>query len=136
MPPRTTSDEIAKLAERLAVDGREVWNPYGPPEAPVVACAAPLDGRSAVSIGLPLPGWDLAVVDKQGCPVGLGEVRQLGERHGRAVGAHAEGAQPLLEVARDPGAASPLALEQVAHLEGQRAEDLLVVDLHHPISTS
>lgn len=66
-----------ELAERLAVEGREVWNTYGPTEATVVACAAKLDGRSPVSIGLPLPGWDLAVVDKKGMPVGNGEVGEL-----------------------------------------------------------
>lgn len=67
----------ADLAERLAVEGREVWNTYGPTEATVVACAARLDGRSPVSIGLPLPGWDLAVVDKDGVPVPFGEVGEL-----------------------------------------------------------
>jgi non-ribosomal peptide synthetase-like protein len=66
-----------ELAERLAVDGREVWNTYGPTEATVVASAARLDGAGPVSIGLPLPGWDLAVVDKDGCPVGSGEVGEL-----------------------------------------------------------
>ncbi|MBO0680719.1 amino acid adenylation domain-containing protein [Mycolicibacterium sp. S2-37] len=65
------------LAERLAVDGREVWNTYGPTEATVVACAAQLDGKSPVSIGLPLPGWDLAVVDSHGEPVPDGEVGEL-----------------------------------------------------------
>jgi non-ribosomal peptide synthetase-like protein len=65
------------LAERLAVDGREVWNTYGPTEATVVACAARLDGKGPVSIGLPLNGWDLAVVDKDGVPVAHGEVGEL-----------------------------------------------------------
>jgi non-ribosomal peptide synthetase-like protein len=86
-----------ELAERLAVDGREVWNTYGPTEATVVACAARLSGglgapparggersdpgtdpgAGPVSIGLPLPGWDLAVVDKNGMPVDYGEVGEL-----------------------------------------------------------
>ncbi|BBZ09138.1 amino acid adenylation protein [Mycolicibacterium doricum] len=66
-----------ELAERLAIDGREVWNTYGPTEATVVSCAARLDGRSPVSIGLPLPGWDLAVVDKDGVPVAEGQVGEL-----------------------------------------------------------
>jgi non-ribosomal peptide synthetase-like protein len=70
-----------ELAERLAAGpdsaGREVWNTYGPTEATVVACAARLDGVGPVSIGLPLPGWDLAVVDEHGEPVGYGEVGEL-----------------------------------------------------------
>jgi non-ribosomal peptide synthetase-like protein len=66
-----------ELAARLAVDGREVWNTYGPTEATVVACAAPLDGSAPVRIGLPLAGWDLAVVDAVGNPVGDGEVGEL-----------------------------------------------------------
>jgi non-ribosomal peptide synthetase-like protein len=66
-----------ELVERLAVDGREVWNTYGPTEATVVACLAKLDGRGPVSIGLPLPGWDLAVVDKAGNPVQVGDIGEL-----------------------------------------------------------
>ncbi|MDT5102831.1 MAG: hypothetical protein QOI25_344, partial [Mycobacterium sp.] len=82
-----------ELAERLAAGpdsaGREVWNTYGPTEATVVACLARLDGsggqersdpgnvKGPVSIGLPLPGWDLAVVDKDGNPVAMGEVGEL-----------------------------------------------------------
>ena len=66
-----------ELAERLAVEGREVWNTYGPTEATVVASAARLGGTGPVSIGRPLPGWDLAVVDASGAPVGLGEVGEL-----------------------------------------------------------
>ncbi|MDT5338492.1 MAG: hypothetical protein QOD90_3997 [Mycobacterium sp.] len=69
-----------ELADRLATGpdsaGREVWNTYGPTEATVVACLAPL-GSGPVSIGLPLPGWDLAVVDSGGNPVTLGEVGEL-----------------------------------------------------------
>ena len=66
-----------ELAERLAVEGREVWNTYGPTEATVVACAARLGGAAPVSIGLPLRGWDLAVVEKEGQPVPIGEVGEL-----------------------------------------------------------
>ena len=66
-----------ELAARLAADGREVWNTYGPTEATVVACAAPLTGDGEVSIGLPLDGWDLAVVDAAGHPVGYGESGEL-----------------------------------------------------------
>ncbi|WP_156425651.1 MULTISPECIES: Pls/PosA family non-ribosomal peptide synthetase [unclassified Mycobacterium] len=65
------------LADRLAVEGREVWNTYGPTEATVVACAARLTGDGPVSIGLPLAGWDLAVVDRNGEPVPYGEVGEL-----------------------------------------------------------
>ncbi|MGB3439842.1 MAG: Pls/PosA family non-ribosomal peptide synthetase [Actinophytocola sp.] len=54
------------LAERLAQDGREVWNTYGPTEATVVACGARMTGDGPVRIGLPLAGWELAVVDPAG----------------------------------------------------------------------
>ena len=66
-----------ELATRLAVEGREVWNTYGPTEATVVACAARLDGVGPVRIGLPLAGWDLAVVDGDGQPVDDGDVGEL-----------------------------------------------------------
>ncbi|MPZ86446.1 MAG: amino acid adenylation domain-containing protein, partial [Actinophytocola sp.] len=66
-----------ELAERLAQDGREVWNTYGPTEATVVACAARLTGEDPVRIGLPLEGWDLTVVDKTGEPVAMGESGEL-----------------------------------------------------------
>lgn len=66
-----------ELAARLVAEGREVWNTYGPTEATVVACAAPLDGSVPVRIGLPLDGWLLAVVDGDGQPVGEGGVGEL-----------------------------------------------------------
>ncbi len=66
-----------ELAARLAVEGREVWNTYGPTEATVVACAAPLGPEGPIRIGLPLDGWDLAVVDAESVPVAEGEVGEL-----------------------------------------------------------
>jgi non-ribosomal peptide synthetase-like protein len=66
-----------ELAERVAVEGREVWNTYGPTEATVVACAARLTGEPPVRIGLPLAGWQLAVVDERGEPVAMGESGEL-----------------------------------------------------------
>jgi len=66
-----------ELGERLATEGREVWNTYGPTEATVVACGARLEHTGPVRIGLPLDGWDLAVVDAHGLPVPDGDVGEL-----------------------------------------------------------
>lgn len=66
-----------ELAARLVSPGREVWNTYGPTEATVVACAALLDGVQPVRIGLPLDGWNLAVVDDQGKRVADGDIGEL-----------------------------------------------------------
>ncbi|MCX4818598.1 amino acid adenylation domain-containing protein [Streptomyces sp. NBC_01142] len=66
-----------ELAERMAVTGREVWNTYGPTEATVVACAAQLTGEGPVRIGLPLDGWELAVVDARGDVVPMGGTGEL-----------------------------------------------------------
>ena len=66
-----------ELVARLVTEGREVWNTYGPTEATVVACAALLTGEGPVRIGLPLDGWELAVVDEAGEPVPMGGSGQL-----------------------------------------------------------
>ena len=67
-----------ELAARLVRPGREVWNTYGPTEATVVACGCELTGEPPVRIGLPLDGWDLAVVDPAtGEPVSEGEPGEL-----------------------------------------------------------
>ena len=66
-----------ELGARFANEHREVWNTYGPTEATVVSCAAQLDGSAPVRIGLPLLGWDLAVVDAEGNPVPAGEEGEL-----------------------------------------------------------
>jgi non-ribosomal peptide synthetase-like protein len=65
------------LAFRLADGTREVWNTYGPTEATVVACAARLVAGEPVRIGLPLDGWQLAVVDANGRAVAWGETGEL-----------------------------------------------------------
>ncbi|MFF3332083.1 Pls/PosA family non-ribosomal peptide synthetase [Streptomyces sp. NPDC002888] len=66
-----------ELTQRLVTEGREVWNTYGPTEATVVACAALMTGEEPIRIGLPLDGWELAVVDEAGEPVPLGGSGQL-----------------------------------------------------------
>ncbi|MFC8190663.1 Pls/PosA family non-ribosomal peptide synthetase [Cellulomonas sp. NPDC057328] len=66
-----------ELAARLAGPGRELWNTYGPTEATVVACAAPLVPGERVRIGLPLDGWDLAVVGPDGTEVAEGGTGEL-----------------------------------------------------------
>ena len=66
-----------EIGARLATPTREVWNTYGPTEATVVACAAQVAGDGLVRIGLPLDGWDLAVVDESGIPVAQDVVGEL-----------------------------------------------------------
>jgi non-ribosomal peptide synthetase-like protein len=67
-----------ELADRLAGLGIEVWNTYGPTETTVVACGARLRVGEPVRIGLPLAGWQLAVLDPQtGEPVGWGDAGEL-----------------------------------------------------------
>ncbi|MEV7732765.1 Pls/PosA family non-ribosomal peptide synthetase [Streptomyces sp. NPDC088921] len=66
-----------ELAQRLVTEGREVWNTYGPTEATVVACASLMSGEEPIRIGLPLDGWELAVVDEAGEPVPMGASGQL-----------------------------------------------------------
>ena len=64
------------LAGRLAAE-REVWNTYGPTEATVVSTAGRLREGEPVLIGWPLAGWEIAIVDEAGDPVGLGEPGEL-----------------------------------------------------------
>ncbi len=65
-----------ELGWRLA-STREVWNTYGPTEATVVTTAARIHPRQPVTIGLPLNGWFVAVVDRSGEPVPFGEPGEL-----------------------------------------------------------
>lgn len=66
-----------ELGTRFATPNREVWNTYGPTEATVVSCGAQVTGEAPVRIGLPLDGWNLAVVDADGNPVPEGAEGEL-----------------------------------------------------------
>src|SRR5579875_2073255 len=66
----------AQLGWRLA-EGREVWNTYGPTEATVVTTAGRIEPGKPITIGWPLPGWEVAIVDSSGRPVAIGEVGEL-----------------------------------------------------------
>ncbi len=66
-----------ELTQRLVRPGREVWNTYGPTEATVIGSGAILTGDAPIRIGLPVPGWQLAVVDTDGQPVAWGETGEL-----------------------------------------------------------
>jgi non-ribosomal peptide synthetase-like protein len=65
-----------ELGWRLA-GRREVWNTYGPTEATVVTTAARIRPGHAVTIGWPLAGWDVAVLDQTGEPAQVGEPGEL-----------------------------------------------------------
>ncbi|MCT1801518.1 AMP-binding protein, partial [Kocuria carniphila] len=66
-----------ELTKHLVRPGREVWNTYGPTETTVIASGAILTGEDPVRIGLPVPGWELTVVDSEGQPVAWGETGEL-----------------------------------------------------------
>lgn len=65
-----------ELAWRLA-ETREVWNTYGPTEATVVSTAARVLPGEPITIGWPLAGWQVAVIDSDGAPAEIGEVGEL-----------------------------------------------------------
>ncbi len=66
-----------ELAARLMAPDREVWNTYGPTEATVIATAKLLVPGEAVTIGFPIPGTQVSVVDHNDNPVDLGDSGQL-----------------------------------------------------------
>ena len=66
-----------ELASRLMAPGREVWNTYGPTEATVIATAKLLRPGEPVTIGFPIPGTWVSVVDENDVPVNEGESGQL-----------------------------------------------------------
>jgi non-ribosomal peptide synthetase-like protein len=65
-----------ELGWRLATSC-ELWNTYGPTEATVVSTAARVLPGKPVTIGWPLAGWEVAVVDEHGLPAAAGEPGEL-----------------------------------------------------------
>lgn len=66
-----------ELVDRLSTPEREMWNTYGPTEATVVASGIQLHPGKPVTIGFPLDGWDLTVIDEEGNPVPPGTKGEL-----------------------------------------------------------
>jgi D-alanine--poly(phosphoribitol) ligase subunit 1 len=57
------------LAAQLLPRCAELWNLYGPTEATVWASAGQVEAPETISLGSPLPGTGLALVDRAGRPV-------------------------------------------------------------------
>lgn len=108
-----------ELVDRLANEEREVWNTYGPTEATVVACAAPLVPGQPVRIGLPLLGWQLAVVDPA-----TGEVVPEGEPGELVIGG--VGLARYLDPVKDAEKYAPL--ESLGWQRAYRSGDLVRFD--------
>ncbi|WP_129336739.1 Pls/PosA family non-ribosomal peptide synthetase [Cellulomonas endophytica] len=107
-----------ELAARLVAPDREVWNTYGPTEATVVACAAPLTGSGTVRIGHALDGWDLEVLAPDGTPVPPGGVGEL------VIGG--VGLARYLDATKDAAAYAPL--PQLGWERAYRSGDLVRAD--------
>ena len=56
------------LAEQLLPLCADLWNLYGPTEATVWASAGRVEASQAISLGSPLPGTRLALIDQAGLP--------------------------------------------------------------------
>ncbi len=75
----------AALVDRWARPGRQVFNTYGPTEATVSASLAELQPGAPVTIGRPLPNYDLMIIqpiDEDAWPAGTAaplQLRALGE---------------------------------------------------------
>ncbi|MDR3680907.1 MAG: amino acid adenylation domain-containing protein [Flavipsychrobacter sp.] len=66
-----------QVLSRWSTPHRHFYNSYGPTETTVSATMALLNPGDAITIGLPLPNYDLAVVDEKMNPVPYGERGEL-----------------------------------------------------------
>ncbi len=107
-----------EIGNRFATATREVWNTYGPTEATVVACAARVHADQPVRIGLPLDGWDLAVVDADSTPVPVGGTGEL------VIGG--VGLARYLDAAKDAEKYAPM--PSLGWERAYRSGDLVVLD--------
>lgn len=58
------------IAKRWCSEGRLVYNTYGPTESAVIATYKILNPDEDVTIGMPLPGYDIVIVNEELKPVG------------------------------------------------------------------
>ncbi len=65
------------LVSRWAIPGRRMLNTYGPTETTVVATMSECHPDEPVTIGRPLPGYAVVVVDEEGQPVPVGTPGEL-----------------------------------------------------------
>ncbi len=65
------------LVNRWATEDRDMLNVYGPTEATVNTTAGKLQKGKDVTIGRPLPGYDLYILDEKLAPVAKGEKGEL-----------------------------------------------------------
>ena len=65
------------VARKWCTPGRIVYNTYGPTEATVIATYQILNPDVPVTIGLPLPGYDVLIVNDELLPAPMGEEGEI-----------------------------------------------------------
>lgn len=66
-----------ELVKRWSAPGRRILNTYGPTEATVTATCTELVPTAPVTIGRPLPGYEVHVLDARLAPVPVGAVGEI-----------------------------------------------------------
>lgn len=67
----------ADLVAGLSRSGLELWNTYGPTEATIIATATQLHQGGAITIGNPIPGVSIAVLNDSEHLVSVGQIGEL-----------------------------------------------------------